>query len=114
MRVPTAPILTTNVSKTIKEVQESALGIFHSINPVVFHQDVPEFSSSVLPRGDEWPALLARANTDHVAPALTVTAALNPAAPEARGCQEQQNKFKLCTTNRQSNRVTQSALRPRQ
>ena len=48
--------------------------------PVVFHQDAPALSPSVLPRGDEWPALPARANTAHAAPALTETSTPDPSA----------------------------------
>ena len=82
---PSAPRLTTNVSENIEEAQESAPNICHTIPPVVFHQDAPELSPSFLWRRDEWPALPARTDTSHVAPALTNTSAPNPAAPAAVG-----------------------------
>ena len=82
---PTAPRLTTNVSETIEEAQEAAPIICQAINPVIFHQDAPSFLTSVLLRGDKWPALPARADTSHTAPALTMTAAPKPAAPAAVG-----------------------------
>ena len=53
--------------------------------PVVFHKDAPEFLPNVLPIGDECPALLARVDTAHAAPALTKTAVPNPDAPAAVG-----------------------------
>ena len=77
-RAPTAPRLTTNVSETIEEAQEAAPIIYQAIDLVVFHQDVPAFSPSILPRGDDWPGLPVRADTAYAAPALTNTAA--PAA----------------------------------
>ena len=82
---PTAPRLTTNVSETIEEDQESGPTLCQAIKPVIFHQDAPAFSPRILPRGDDWPSLLARANTAHTAPALTKTAAPNPDTPVAVG-----------------------------
>ena len=54
-------------------------------NPVEFHQDAPALSPSVLPRGDEWPAILARAYTSHATPSLTKNSSPNPDAPAAIG-----------------------------
>ena len=82
---PTAPRLTNNMSKNIEEAQEAALTLYHAIPYVVFHQDAPAFLSSVLLRRDEWPALPSRANTAHADPALTKTAAPDPAALEDVG-----------------------------
>ena len=73
------------MSENVKEAQEAAPALFHAIPPVVFHQDVPALSPRVLPRGEEWPALPARADTAHAAPALTKTAAPDRAAPAAVG-----------------------------
>ena len=84
-RAPTAPRRTTNVRENIEEDQESALTLYHVIPPVVLHQDAPEFWPSVLPRGDEWPALLAHANTAHTAPSITETATPDPDTPAAVG-----------------------------
>ena len=84
-RAPTVPRFKTNVSENIKEVQEYAPNLCHAIPPVVFHQDTPALSPRVLPRGDEWPDLLARADTAHTAPALNKTANPNPATPAAVG-----------------------------
>ena len=81
-RAPTAPTLTANMRKNIKEVQEASPTLWHAIPPpVISHQDAPSFSPSVLPRGDECPSLPARIDTAHASPALTETAAPNPAAP---------------------------------
>ena len=66
--------------KNIKEDREAAPTLCNAISPVVFHQDSLAFSTSVLLRGDKWPALLARANTAHAAPSLTETAAPDLAA----------------------------------
>ena len=83
-REPTAPSPTTNVTENIKEAQEAALKLCQATPPpVVFHQDAPAFSPGVLPRGDEWPALPARADTAHTAPILTETAAPDSATPAA-------------------------------
>ena len=79
-RAPTSPRLTTNVSENTNEAQEAAPALFQSVPPVVFHQDAPAFSLSVLLRRDKWPDIPARANTTHAAPALTNTAAPDPAA----------------------------------
>ena len=84
-RAPTAPRLTANASKIIEEAQEAAPTLYHTIPPLVFHQDAPTFSPSVLPGGDEWPALPACADTAHAYPALTETTTPNPAALEAVG-----------------------------
>ena len=73
------------MSETIKEAQVSAPITCQAIDPVVFHQDAPAFSSSILPRGDEWSALPAHADTSHTDPALTETAAPDPAALAAVG-----------------------------
>ena len=81
--VPNVTRITTNVSETIKESQEADPTICQAINPDVFHKDIPAFSPSLSPRGDEWPALLACNHTDHAAPSLTKTAAPDPAAPAA-------------------------------
>ena len=78
-RCPTAPRLTTNVRKIIKESQEADPTLCQAIDPVVFHQDAPAFSPRVLPRGEKWPALLARVDTAHASPTLTKTAVPNPA-----------------------------------
>ena len=83
MRGPTAPSLTTNVRKTIEEAQEAAPTLWQAIAPVLFFQDPPAFSPSILLIGDDWPALPARADTAHTDPALTETAAPNPATPAA-------------------------------
>ena len=83
--VPNVTRITTNVSETIKESQEADPTICQAINPDVFHKDIPAFSPSLSPRGDEWPALLACNHTDHAAPSLTKTAAPDPAAPAAVG-----------------------------
>ena len=83
-RSPTAPRLTTNASGNIEEYQEAAPNLCQVTPPVIFHQDAPAFSPSVLPRGDKWPALPARADTAHAAPALTETAS-ESAAPVAFG-----------------------------
>ena len=71
--------------KNVKEAQEAAPTLWHDIPPVVFHQDAPVFSPNVLLRVEEWPALPARADTAHAAPAFTKTAAPYPAAPAAFG-----------------------------
>ena len=73
----------TNMRETTEESQEAALNLCQAIEPVVFHQDALAFSPSILPRGDKWPALPARANTAHAAPDLTETAAPDPATPAA-------------------------------
>ena len=67
--------------ENIEEAQEAGPALSQETPLVVFHQDAPAFSPSVLPRGDEWPALQTRANTAHTAPALTKTTAPDPAAP---------------------------------
>ena len=82
-QVPTVSRLTTNVIKTIEEAQKFALTLCHAFSPVVFHQEVPAFSTSVLPRGDEWPASPLHSNTDHEAPAITKTVTPDPATPAA-------------------------------
>ena len=74
-RVPISLRLTTNVSDNIEEAQEDAPILCQAIDPVVFHQDAPAFSPSVLPGGDEGPALPARAVTAHTAPDITDTTA---------------------------------------
>ena len=71
------------MSETIEEAQEAAPILYQSIAPVVFHQEAKAFSPSVLPRGYKWPALLARTDTAHAAPALTKTTAPNLATPAA-------------------------------
>ena len=81
--VPTAPRLTDNMRRHIEEAQEVAPTLCHAIPPVVLHQYVTSFSPSVLPRGDKWPTLSVRANTSHVAWALTKTTAHDLAAPAA-------------------------------
>ena len=73
------------MSKTIEEAQEAAPIFWQAIALVLFHPDAPALSPSVLPRGDEWPDLPARADTAHAAPALTETAAPNPAKLAAVG-----------------------------
>ena len=70
---PSAPTLTTNVIQTIEGAQEVSPTIRQSISLVVFHQDVPVFSPSILTRGSDWPALPACANTDHADQAITNT-----------------------------------------
>ena len=82
-QVPKGPRLTTNMRETIKEAQEAAPTLYQAIEPVVFHQDTPSFSPRVLPRREEWSALPARADTAHAVPALTETAASDPATPAA-------------------------------
>ena len=52
-RAPTTPRVATKVSKSIKEAQETAPTFFNAILPVVFHQDTPAFSTSVILRVDE-------------------------------------------------------------
>ena len=84
-RAPTAPRFTTNVSKTIEEAQEAAPTLCQAITLVLFHQDAPELSPSVLPRGDDWPALTESADTAHASPALTETDNPDPATPAAVG-----------------------------
>ena len=92
-RAPTAPRLTTNVSQTIEEAQKAAPTLCQAITQVVFHLDALAFSPSVLTRGAEWPALPARADTAHAAPALTKTAAPDPATPAAVGsCKRNSNR----------------------
>ena len=66
--------------RKIEVAQESAPTLCHDIPPVVSHQDAQVFSPSVLSRGEKWTALPARANIAHAVPALTKTAAPNPAA----------------------------------
>ena len=51
IQAPTAPRITTNVSQTIEEAQESAPTLCQSISLVVFHPDALAFLSSVLTRG---------------------------------------------------------------
>ena len=84
-RAPTAPRLTTNVIQKIKESQKAAPTLFQDTPLVVFHPYSPAFSTSVLTKGDEFPALPARADTAHAAPALTKTASPDPATPAAVG-----------------------------
>ena len=76
---PTAPRLITNMTKTTKEDQESALTLFQDIAPVVFHLCAPAFSPTVLTKGAKWHALPTRTDTSHTSPALTETAAPDPA-----------------------------------
>ena len=85
MYYPTAPSLTANAKQNIKEVQEASPILCHSIPLVVFHSDVQAFSPSVLTRGDEWAALLARANAAHISQSLTKTSAPDTAATAAVG-----------------------------
>ena len=73
----------TNMRETTEDSQEAVLNLCQAIKPVVFHQDAPAFSPSILPRGDKWPALPARTNTAHAAPDLTETAALDPTTQAA-------------------------------
>ena len=75
----------TNMSENTEEAHEASPTLWHTTPMVVFHQDAPEFSPSVLPRGDEWPDLLAHADTDHRSLALTKTATPDPATSEAIG-----------------------------
>ena len=82
-RAPTAPTIMSNVSGNIEEAQEAAQTLCHATPPSCFHQDSPAFSPRFLLRGYEWPALPARSDTAHAVPALTETAALDPAAPAA-------------------------------
>ena len=82
---PTAPTITTNVIKNVKDAQKDAPTLLHAIPPVVFHQDAPVFCPNVLLRVEEWPALPARADTAHAAPSFTKTTAPDPAAPAAVG-----------------------------
>ena len=84
-RALTAPTIPTNVIENVEEAQESALNLCHTTHPVVFHQYVPAFSPIVLSRGEDWTALPARADTAHVSPGLTETAAPDPDAPAAVG-----------------------------
>ena len=76
---PTAPRLTTNMRKTVEEDQEAALNLYQAIYLVIFHQDAPAFSFRAPLRGDGCPVLPARYDTTHVAPALSETAAPDPA-----------------------------------
>ena len=76
-------MLTTNTSKNTEDSQEAAPTLCHATPLVVLHQDALAFSPIVLPRRDEWPDLLAHADTTHAAPALTETAAPDPATPAA-------------------------------
>ena len=71
------------MSETTKEAQESAPTFFQAIAPVVFHQDIPEFSPIILLRGYKWPALSVRADTAHAYPALTETPSPDLATPAA-------------------------------
>ena len=73
------------MSQTIEESQEAAPNLFQAIAPVVFQPDTPAFSPSVLLGGYKWPALTARSDIAHAAPALTDTAAPDPATPAAIG-----------------------------
>ena len=84
-RSPTAPRLTTNVSKNNKEDQEAAPNLCQAIPQAAFHSDAPSFSPRVLTRGYKWPALQARADTAYVPPAIKDTSAPDPATPEAVG-----------------------------
>ena len=90
--VPSVPMFlggphwfTTNVIQTIKEAQWSATTLCQSIAPVIFHPDSTAFLPSVLARGVKWSTLSMRSNTAHAAPALTETAAPDPATPVAVG-----------------------------
>ena len=76
-RSSTVPRITTNVRETIKESQDSAPILCQAIALFVFRPDTPAFSTSVLPRGDKWPTITARADTSHSAPVLTETSATN-------------------------------------
>ena len=98
-QAPTAPTLTTNMSKNIEEAKETAPTLCHATPPVIFHQDAPEFLPGVLPRGYEWPALPARADTAHAAPALTKTAAPAPATPEVVGSGKRNSKCARATNS---------------
>ena len=71
------------MSQNIEEAQESASTLCQAIPPVVFHPDAPAFSPIILTRGSEWSSLPVHANTAHAYPALTKTAAPNPATPAA-------------------------------
>ena len=84
-RAPTAQRLTTNVSETIQEAQEADPTLCQAIDLVIFHPDVPAFSSRVLLRVYEWTDLPARATTAKAAPALTETATPDPTTPMAVG-----------------------------
>ena len=82
-RAPTSPSLTTTVSQTIEETQESAPTVCQAIVPVVFHPDAPAFSTSILTRGSKWPDLPTRADNAHAVPELTETASPDPATSAA-------------------------------
>ena len=71
------------MSKTTEEAQEVALTLCQAITSVVFHQRALAFSPSFLPRPDEWPALPARVDTAHAAPALIETASPDHATQAA-------------------------------
>ena len=79
----TAPRLTPNMSETIEESQEAAPIICQAIEPVVFHQDTPAFSLSVLSRETYWPALPMRADTAHTTTVITEAASPNAAVTAA-------------------------------
>ena len=87
-RYPTAPTPTTNVSENIEDTQEAALTLCKANPPVVFHQDSRVFSPRVHSTGEEWPALPARTDITHAAPALTKTTNPDPATPAAGSSSE--------------------------
>ena len=71
------------MSETIEESQEAAPIICQAIEPVVFHQDTPAFSLSVLSRETYWPALPMRADTAHTTTVITEAASPNAAVTAA-------------------------------
>ena len=62
-RAPTTLRLPTNVNQNIEEAHESDLILCQATPSVVFHPEVPDFSPNVLTNKEEWPALLASAET---------------------------------------------------
>ena len=93
MRAPTAPSLTTNVIENTEEAQEAVPTLYQAIPQVVFQQDSPAFSPSVLLKEDKWPVLLVRADTANAAPEPTKTNFPDPVAPASIGIEEK-NKTK--------------------
>ena len=73
------------MSQKTEESQEATPTLCQATPPVVFHQDAPELSPGVPPRGDKWSALPVRPAIAHISPFLTKTAAPKPAAPAAVG-----------------------------
>ena len=109
---PTAPRLTSNVSENIEDAQEAAPNLCQVTPPGCLPPRHTGFlTQRPLARRRVACPTSARRHLPHG------PSAHQDRRPQIRctsGGQERQNKFKLCTTNGQSNRVTQSARRPRQ